>query len=262
MSSSAVSVLLPLHNCENTISVTMDSLCEQDFKDFTLVAVDNNCSDKTMDVVESYSDRLDINSVSCTIPGIVPALNTGLKHCNSKYVARIDGDDSWYPTKLGKQFNFLEKNTHVGVLGTQIEIYDVAGKSQPMGTMGRPVNYPIDDNTIKSLLLMGQNPICHPSVMVRRELLDFTGGYESFFHKAEDLHLWLKLIPHTKFANLDEKLTKYTQKQDKDYDARVPLLASEHYYLLYKAIGLVEGERPNRVYDWQRDPTLHGNVRT
>ena len=256
-----VSVLLPLYNCEKTIAKTMDSLCSQTYKDFDVIAVDNNCSDSTMSIIDTYADRLSIERFSCLIPGIVPALNTGLKYCNSKYVARIDGDDSWYPEKLDLQVKFLNKNPAVGVVGTQIDIFNSAGVAQQLGTMGEKIKYPTDDNTIKRLLLMGQNPICHPSIIVLRDLLDFVGGYESFFHKAEDMHLWLKLLPHTKFANMSETLTRYTQRQDPDYDARVPLLLAEHYYNLYKTVGIVEGERPQRIYDWQLDPTSHGNVR-
>ena len=108
---------------------------------------------------------------------------------------------------------------------------------------------------------MGENPICHPSIVMARRLFEVVGGYESFFPRAEDLHLWLRLIPHTKFANLEEKLTVYTQKKDDDYDARVPLILSNMYYSMYKEVGMVKGERPKRIYDWQLDPSSHGNVR-
>ena len=256
-----VSVLLPLYNCENTVSATMDSLCDQTYGDFEVIAIDNNCSDNTMAVVGTYDDRLLIRYFTCETPGIVAALNTGLKEVYSDYIARIDGDDTWHREKLAKQIEFLEMDPEIGVVGTQIEIYDTQGNELLNGTMNNPVVYATDDNTMKVLMLMGQNPICHPSVVMRRKLFDLVGGYEDLFPKAEDLHLWLRLIPHTKFSNIDEKLTRYTQKQDDDYDARIPLVVSNMYYTLYKTVGLVDGERPKRIYEWQLDPTHHGNVK-
>ena len=256
-----VSILLPLHDCEKTIANTLDSICDQTYRDFELIAVDNNCSDNTMNIVESYSSRLPIKSFFCATPGIVAALNTGLKESYTDYIARIDGDDTWKPEKLAKQMKYLKANPDIGVIGTQIDIVDVDGSPISEGTMGLDVVYPVGDNRIKTLLLMGENPICHPSIVMIRKLFEVVGGYESFFPRAEDLHLWLKLIPHTKFANLEEKLTVYTQKKDDDYDARVPLVLADMYYSMYKTVGMVEGERPKRIYDWQLDPSFHGNVR-
>ena len=108
-------------------------------------------------------------------------------------------------------------------------------------------------------LLYGQNAICHPSVVFSRDLINTVGGYEKLFTMAEDLHLWLKCIPHFKFANLSEVLVDYTQKLDDRYDARTPLIAADMYYNLYKTVGLVQGEREERVWHWQLDPNSHGN---
>lgn len=256
-----VSVLIPLYNCESTVRRALMSVKNQTYKDFEVVAVDNNCTDSTIEIVKEFLDDMDIKIVSCKEPGIVPALNAGLKHCHLEFVARQDGDDYWYPEKLEKQLAFMDENPEVSVLGTQIQLLDEEGNLQEIGTMGRKVDYPTDDNTIKAFFLYGQNSICHPSVLIRNKMFGIVGGYEQLFPKAEDLHLWLKLLPHTDFANLEDVLVDYTQRKDPDYDARVPVFMSDTYYALYKTAGIVHGEREKKIYDWQRDPTAHGNKR-
>lgn len=255
-----VSVIIPLYNCESTVRRSIISVKNQTFKDFEIIAVDNNCTDKTMSIVKDAAEGLDLNIVKCSQPGIVPALNAGLRAHRGEFIARQDGDDFWYPEKLEKQISFLDENPGVGVIGTQINILDVDGNHQRLGTMGREVVYPRTDQEIKTYLLMGQNPICHPSAVFRSELVGLIGGYEKAFPKAEDLHLWLRLIPHTCFSNLEDTLIDYTQRHDDDYDARVPLLAGAVYYNLYKKGGLIQGDLPGRQYHWQLDTSAHGNV--
>ena len=256
-----VSVLIPLYNCEKTVRRSMMSVKNQTYTDLEVIAVDNNCTDNTMLIVKEFSKDIDIKIVKCTVPGITPALNHGLWECEGEFVARLDGDDFWYPEKLEKQIAFLDQNPDIGIVGTQIRLLDEQGNVEEHGTMGRKVKYPIDDEQMRMFLMYGQNPICHPSVVVRRFLFSIAGGYEHLFPRAEDLQLWLKLFPHTRFANINEVLVDYTQRKDDDYDARIPVLISDMYYELYKKAGLVSGEKQQRVWDWELDPNRHGNVK-
>ena len=105
----SVSVLIPVHNCEKWIRRSLDSVVAQTFKDFEVVIVDNNCTDNTMKIVEEYSEHLDLKIVECKDVGIEAALNTGLRNCSGKWIARQDGDDLWYPDKLQKQISYLSE---------------------------------------------------------------------------------------------------------------------------------------------------------
>lgn len=233
----------------------MRSVVNQTYKDFEVIAVDNNCTDKTIEIVrEEFSQLVDIKIVECKEKGIEPALNMGLKYSSGEWLARQDGDDYWYPEKLEKQMTFLKENPDVDILGTQIRLLNERGQVEKEGTFGAPVNYPTDSNTIKTMLLMGQNPICHPSVVFKKRVVQIIGGYEMIFPLAEDLHFWLKAVPHFSFSNIDEILVDYTQKKNPSYNPAVPLLAADHYYSLYKRAGLIQGEREERVYDWQAAP--------
>jgi len=246
-----VSVVIPVYNSAKTIRRSLESLKSQTFKDFETIIVDNNCTDNSITIASEYIDDLNIRIVECKTQGIVPALNTGLHVASSDLIARQDADDYWYPEKLQKQVDFLDSNKDISILGTQIRLLDESGNPQELGTYNRPVNYPHDDLRIKQMLLLGQNPLCHPSVVFRKEVPLVVGGYSRFFHLAEDLHLWIRSLPFFNFSNLQEVLIDYTQTIRSDYNPRTPLICSSTYFDLYKTAGLVTGERPKILYEWQ-----------
>jgi len=246
-----VSIVIPVYNSAKTIRRSLESLDAQTYRDFETIIVDNNCTDASITIANDFRESLNIHVVKCETQGIVPALNTGLATATAGLIARQDADDYWYPKKLAKQVGFLEKNPQVSILGTQIRLLDEEGNVQELGTYNRPINYPVDDLRIKQMLMLGQNPLCHPSVIFRKEVPLMVGGYSKFFHLAEDLHLWTRAIPFFDFANLDEVLIDYTQTIRSDYDPKTPLLCSSLYFDLYKAAGIVKGERPKILYEWQ-----------
>ena len=252
-----VSVLIPVYNCESTLERALDSVANQTYRDFEVVIVNNKCTDGSMDIVQKFVDKMDIKIVTCDIQGIVPSLNTGLRNCEGNWIARQDGDDYWYPDKLQKQIDFLEKNPTVQILGTQIRLLDENGNVEKLGTFGKEVRYQTEDKGIKLGLLYGQNQICHPSVVFSKDLRDVLGGYMQLYPLAEDLHLWLRAFPHFKFANLGEVLIDYTQRKSEKYDARVPILLADTYFQTYKAFGLIKGEREDIAWDWQMKPGGH-----
>ena len=246
-----VSVLITAYNCAETLPQSLDSVLSQTYKDFEVILVDNNSTDSTREIAESYKGKLDIKIIPCKEQGIVPALNTGLRSCAGEWIARQDGDDYWYPEKLEKQISFLNANPEISILGTQIRLLDEKGNVEELGTFGKQVKYCTESDDIRTGLLYGQNQLCHPSVIYSKNVINHLGGYENMFPLAEDLHLWLKAFPHFKFANLNDVLVDYTQKKSPDYDARVPLVIADMYYGLYKTCGLVTGERDNLMWDWQ-----------
>lgn len=250
-----VSIILPVYNGEKTIARALGSIAAQTYRDFETVLVNNNSTDKTVEIAKSFAgpDSANVRIVDCEQKGLVSALNTGIQSSSSPLIARQDDDDFWHPTKLEKQIAFLDANPHVDFVGTQIRLLDENGEFTEMGTYGKTVKYPTDNETIKRAMLIGQNPMCHPSVVFKRNILLRVGGYCEHFHLAEDFHLWIRMMPWCIFANLSETLIDYTQTIRDDYDPNVSLLIGDMYYSLYKTFGIVKGERPKVLYQWQVD---------
>ena len=231
---SKVSVLMPLHNCAHSLRRSLNSVFDQTFQDFELVAVLNNCADNTEEIVQEYRNRpQEVKILKCSIPGIVPTLNTGISQCSADLIARQDGDDYWYPTKLARQVEFLDSNPEIDIVGTQLRQVD--GQGRPIDAV---LEHPLEDEAIKLKLLSGQNSIVHPSVVFRKSIFLQAGTYDGHYRFAEDYHFWLKCCKWHRFANLDEVLLDYTVWNNSEYNPRVVPMVRDMMNFLYSHIGL------------------------
>ncbi len=246
-----VSIILPVYNGEKTLAKSLKSIASQTYRDFETIVIDNNSTDDSVVIAESFSDTANVRIVHCKEQGLVPSLNFGISHAHSDFIARQDDDDFWYPDKLEKQMRLFEANPSLDVIGTQIRTLDPEGRVEEIGTFGKKVNYAVEDTSMKGMLMIGQNPICHPSVVLKRSALLRVGGYSDLWHLAEDFELWCRLMPFARFANINEVLIDYTQTVREDYDPNIVILISNMYYQLYKHIGVIKGERPPILAEWQ-----------
>ncbi len=107
---SVVTVLLPAYNAENYICRAVDSVLGQTFSDFELLIINDGSTDSTQSLLESYTDpRIKLINMPENV-GLIDVLNHGLSLASGKYIARMDADDICLPTRLEKQFKFLEQN--------------------------------------------------------------------------------------------------------------------------------------------------------
>lgn len=136
------------------------------------------------------------------------SLSLGLHLARSPYVARMDADDVSHPVRLEMQLAYLESHKDVAVVGSCYTLID------PQGRVNGKVDVPSADHEIRKALRF-RNPICHPSVMFRRDLILRIGGYLGG-KNAEDYDLWLRLAMHRqwRFANLPEPLLSYNVSTD------------------------------------------------
>ena len=231
---STVSIVIPVKDCESTISRAIESVINQTYQDFEIILVDNGCQDKTIELaLDIGKDK--INVIKCDTPGIVPALNSGLQNAKANLIARQDGDDVWYPEKLEHQINFMINNPSIDICGTQIKLVSLDGQVVDEG-----FRYPVQDQLIKSWLLTGRNAIAHPSVIFRKDILLRVGGYDDSYPIAEDHHLWLRCVRWFNFANLPDVFVDYASTHNPKYDSKFPLLASEAQFKLLKYSGFIK----------------------
>ena len=125
-----ITVLLPVYNGEKYLNKCIDSILNQTFKDFTLLIIDDKSTDKSLDIIKSYSSN---NSQVLLVQnksniGLTKTLNKGVNFTNSKYIARIDQDDISDSYRLELQEKFLSKNPDrtisFNVLGFEIAALD------------------------------------------------------------------------------------------------------------------------------------------
>lgn len=200
----AITVLLSVYNAEKYVGIAIDSILNQTFTDFELIAVDDRSTDKSWEIVQQYAKqdsriialRNEVNLGGCK------TLNVGLKLAKGKYVARLDNDDWSYPDRLEKQFNFLESHPDVGIVGGVMEIMNQSGEVTGKRT------YNISDDEIRKKIFR-YSPFSHPLVMTRKSVLDKVGYYDPAYAPADDYDLYFRLGSESKFANLPDVLLRY-----------------------------------------------------
>ena len=206
---SQVSIVTLTHNRGTYIREAIESVLNQNFRDFELIIIDNASSDNTVSIVNEYIKkdkriRLIRNNVNLKIPN---ARNLGIREAEGKYIAVLDSDDVWLDKdKLKKQVNFLETHQDYALIGGRVVVIDEDGKK-----INEYLN-PQDDLEIRQRILI-KNPFTHSSVLFRKNTVLELGGYDEDLGVSEDYDLWLKIGKHWKFANLGEYLIKYRVHQ-------------------------------------------------
>tara|TARA_Y100001968_G_C19411056_1_gene746320 strand:- start:43 stop:813 length:771 start_codon:yes stop_codon:yes gene_type:complete len=105
------SVIIPSYNSEEFISWAIDSVINQSYKEWELIVVDDNSSDKTWQILLNYkkqSKKIKVYRLPFT-QGAANARNFAVKKSIGRYIAFLDSDDYWLPDKLKYQYLAFEK---------------------------------------------------------------------------------------------------------------------------------------------------------
>ncbi len=93
-----VSIIIPVHNSQKFLKECLDSAINQTFSDFEIIAVNDGSTDNSLEILQSYSDKIKI--VSKTNGGTASAINAGIKIASGDWIKILDSDDLLYPTAL------------------------------------------------------------------------------------------------------------------------------------------------------------------
>ena len=113
-----VSVLMSVHNSENTVNFAIDSILNQTFSNFELLIMNDCSTDKTQIILEKYQNvdsRIKLFNNSTNL-GLTRSLNTLIENSNGSFIARQDADDFSLPLRLEKQIEYIKKYKIDGVL--------------------------------------------------------------------------------------------------------------------------------------------------
>ena len=194
-----VSIIMPMYNCEEYITESIESVILQTYNDWELIVVDDKSTDNSSIIVESYVQKdsrvnliqLDNNE------GPTKARNRAIQEASGRYIAFLDSDDIWFSNKLQYQIEFLNENN----LLLTYSAYE---------TMDENSKYINTRNCLPS--------ITYKDMLKSNQIGNLTGIYDvDFFGNVslenvghEDYVLWLKLlkqVPYTK--GLTQTLARY-----------------------------------------------------
>lgn len=178
-----VSVITPAYNSENTIVKCIESVASQTIQVLEHIIVDDGSSDKTVELVNSVISKYShVKLIQQVNSGAGAARNRAIEEAQGRYIAFLDSDDLWLPSKLHQQISFMENN---GFTFTYGQYYR------------RSLYEPTDDTLVdvpSSLSyseLLVKCPIGCLTAAYNQEVLGKV--YMSTIRRGQDWSLWLSL---------------------------------------------------------------------
>lgn len=206
-----LAVILPAYNAENFIAECLESLLNQTFSDFCILAVNDASTDNTGKILETYAAkdaRLRVYHFSENQgePAVMQFAMDMLNYMNVEYVARMDADDICVPHRFEKQVQYLDEHPEIDILGSNALLFNngQTDKATKVSTL------PLLDKDIKAHFSLARDNIINPSSMWRHSSIkDLPINYAQTA-TAPDFHMWVQCALHKKtFANLPEPLLLY-----------------------------------------------------
>ena len=145
----SVSILMPVYNAEPYLSEAIQSMLNQTYTDFELIILDDCSTDRSADVVQTFSDTRIVYHRNDVNYGLANNLNTGIKLAKGKYIARMDGDDISLPERIERQMQFLSIHPEVDLVGCWLKLF---------GDRDEVWHYRAYDNFIKNMFAPYQPP--------------------------------------------------------------------------------------------------------
>lgn len=200
MKTPLVSIIIPTYNIEKYIDQTIQCVLDQTFTDWELVITDDCSKDSTVEILRRYAaqdERIRIYVLEQN-SGAAAARNNSIEKASGRYIAFLDSDDWWYPTKLEKQMAFIHE-TGCEFCFTAFEYADKDLRVTGVSHKPAKISY--------SSMKLGCN-IGTPGVVYDTRRIGKM--YMPNMRRSEDWSLWIMISERTGAAySINEPLWKY-----------------------------------------------------
>ena len=226
-----LAVILPAYNAEAYLAECLDSLLNQTFQDFCILAINDASIDNTSKILESYAKidpRLRVYHFTQNQgePTVGKFAKDILNYMNVEYVARMDADDICAPHRFEKQIQYLDNHPEIDILGSNAVLFnhEQTDKSPAISDL------PLLDKDIKAHFSLARGHMINPSVMWRHSSIKELGLNYAQTATAPDFHMWIQCALNGKtFANLPEPLLFYRVHSGQESQKRAKLSEAVQY---------------------------------
>ena len=174
MNSQLVSVIVPVYNGERFLRESIESILNQQYKEIEIIIVDDGSTDSSSNIAKTFKT---IRYIYQDNLGPAAARNTGIDVSKGEFIAFLDSDDIWFPSKLSTQIDYLNKNPDTGfVFAHRRMIVE--------NNIDKPPWY-------KEHLFDNDSPVlCASALLARKNVFNQVGTYNSDFRFGENAE-WL-----------------------------------------------------------------------
>jgi glycosyltransferase involved in cell wall biosynthesis len=255
-SSPLVSVIIPAYNAAAHVEAALRSALSQTYEHLEVIVVDDGSKDGTVDIVRSVMDEDDrVQQVRQSNQGVAAARNAAIRIARGTFIAPLDADDVWYPTKLERQVQrFQRSDADLGLVYTWWVSLDETG-----GIMWPSSKWDLEGSVHEALIVT--NFIGNASVpLMRRSAVIEAGGYNEHLRAqggegCEDWDLALRIAERYPYGVVPDYLVGYrrvTGSMSADDSAM-----STSYELVIGDVARRHPEIPASTFRWSKKHFFH-----
>lgn len=202
--SELVSVIIPVYCGVGYLQHAVLSVLAQTYPKLEIIIVNDGSPEDVDAEVAPFLGNFRIRYFRQRNGGVSSARNVALREARGKYVAFLDHDDQWHPTKLELQLAALIARPAAALCHAEVRYVDAAGA--PL-TCHAPIAENVQGSCLARLVL--GNPVVTSSVLLRRDVALELGGFDVRLHYAEDYDFWLRVARRWELAYVDQPLVDY-----------------------------------------------------
>lgn len=207
-----ISVVIPSYNHAKYVSEAIESVLNQTYDNFELIIIDDASPDNSIEIISQYKDPRIVNYNLKKNVGAVSALNFGITHSNSEYFALLNSDDYWEPQKLEKQMQVFKGNQEIGAVFTSARFINENKKPLTKEDFFWADIFDQENRTSGEWLrkfFFELNCLCHPSILIKKNLYQKTKLYNPAFRQLPDFAMWINLLKYANIHVMKEKMVNF-----------------------------------------------------
>ncbi len=219
-----VSVIIPTYNSAHLLERCIASVLDQTRRPDEIWVIDDGSTDNTPELTERLCALLPglihVHRQENAGPGV--ARNLGIQMARGEWIAFLDADDRWLPTKLEEQLACAETHPAAGLIYSDASVIDSSGRhiANYLADKG-PVSGWAFDRLLQSFFILPS------TALVRRDALLCVGMFDTRLRKIEDYDLWLRLSQLYPFQLVPECLTLYQRQQTSSSKDNIAMTRTE-----------------------------------
>jgi hypothetical protein len=238
-----LTVGIPVFNAMPYLRESIESILQQTYSDFVIVAINDGSTDGSLEYLKSIRDRR-LHAWNQPNRGLTATLNRMLDEAETPWLVRFDGDDFAYPDRLARTIEHIERHPDAGMFYSLADYYPAQSVGQFRSTKGSP-------KQITELVRSGYLPsICHPTVTLHVDKAKRLGGYRFNLH-VEDIDLWWRMALQYDIRLIPEVTVGFRQNTQSVSSANLEAQALNTLYVQYLLLSHL----------WNREPLCYQEAR-
>ena len=199
-----VSIIIPAYNAGKYIRGSIKTILEQTYNNFEIIIVDDGSTDNTAQMVrDEYQGDARIKLISQKNGGVAVARNNGIRTAKGEYIAFLDPDDYYLPSKIEKEVKFLQDHPEFDIAYCNVKHFYDDNLNELYQHQGKTPSGQVFENLLDGFF--GQLN----TVLIPKRILEKVGMFDENFRDSEEWDMFLRIArAGYTFGFLDEDLVR------------------------------------------------------